>query len=152
MTAVFWQSSGGNKYKAYRNLYNRVLRASKKSYYGKNLPELMDQVNDELEKWSAWFRANKMVVSIKKPKFIIFHSWGKRYDLRGRQLFFYDNEHGMPFDQRKVSEIERVHDDHWDKEGKEYKWECFLTKPCHLTGMWRSWLVNFPEPSTCSKG
>jgi hypothetical protein len=88
---------------------------------GKNLPLLMDQINIELKKWSSWFRANKMAVNMKKTKFIIFHSRGKKCELDGRRLYFDDNEQGMPFDQGKVSEIERVHDDHLDIKLKAYK-------------------------------
>jgi hypothetical protein len=50
---------------------------------GKNLPLLMDQINIELKKWSLWFRANKMAVNVKKTKFIIFHSRGKKVSLMG---------------------------------------------------------------------
>jgi hypothetical protein len=88
---------------------------------GKNLPELMDQINIELKKWSAWFRANRMAVNVKKTKFIIFHSRGKKCDLGGRKLFFDDNEQDLPFDQGKISEIERVCDDHAEKELRAYK-------------------------------
>jgi hypothetical protein len=88
---------------------------------GKNLPLLMDQINMELKKWSSWFRANKMAVNVKKTKFIIFHSKGKKCELEGRRLYFDDNEQGMPLDQSKISEIERVHDTHPDKELKSYK-------------------------------
>jgi hypothetical protein len=87
----------------------------------KNLPELMDSINFELKKWSSWFRANKMAVNVKKTKFIIFHSKGKKCELGGRKFFFDDNEQGLPFDQGKVSEIERVCDDHTDKELRAYK-------------------------------
>jgi hypothetical protein len=88
---------------------------------GKNLPELMDQVNAELKKWASWFRANKMAVNVKKTKFIIFHSKGKKCDLEGRRLIFDDNEHDLPYDQSKVSEIERVWDGHEDTEMRAYK-------------------------------
>ena len=45
---------------------------------GKNLPELIDNVNSELKKWAQWFRSNKMAVNTSKTKFIIFHSKGKK--------------------------------------------------------------------------
>ena len=38
---------------------------------GKNLPELIDDVNAELKKWAQWFRSNKMAVNTNKTKFII---------------------------------------------------------------------------------
>jgi hypothetical protein len=81
----------------------------------------MDQVNAELKKWASWFRANKMAVNVKKTKFIIFHSKGKRCDLEGKRLIFDDNEHDLPYDQSKVSEIERVWDGHEDMEMRAYK-------------------------------
>jgi hypothetical protein len=43
----------------------------------KDLGVLVNRVNDELKKWAAWFRANKMVVNTKKTKYIIFHPKGK---------------------------------------------------------------------------
>ena len=38
----------------------------------KNLPDLINFVNEELQKIANWFRSNKMAVNISKTKFIIF--------------------------------------------------------------------------------
>jgi Reverse transcriptase (RNA-dependent DNA polymerase) len=88
---------------------------------GKNLPILINQVNTELKKWAGWFRANKMAVNVKKTKFIIFHSKGKKIDLQGQKILYDDNEPGLTFDPDKVTEIERVHDSHVDKNMRVYK-------------------------------
>jgi hypothetical protein len=39
---------------------------------GKNLPDLTNYVNGELQKILNWFRANKMAVNTAKTKFIVF--------------------------------------------------------------------------------
>jgi hypothetical protein len=43
-----------------------------------SLPQLIDKFNEEIQKLANWFRANKMCVNTSKPKFIIFHSKGKK--------------------------------------------------------------------------
>ena len=47
---------------------------------GKNLPALVDVVNDELCKIATWFRANKMAVNTNKTKYMLFHTKGKKID------------------------------------------------------------------------
>jgi hypothetical protein len=44
---------------------------------GKSLPELTAFVNQELQKISNWFRANKMAVNTAKTKLIVFWTRGK---------------------------------------------------------------------------
>jgi Reverse transcriptase (RNA-dependent DNA polymerase) len=72
---------------------------------GKNLPLLIDQVNNELKKWASWFKSIKMAVNVKKTKFIVFHSKGKNV-----------NEPDMPFDHNKLSEIGRITSDHVNRD------------------------------------
>jgi Reverse transcriptase (RNA-dependent DNA polymerase) len=74
----------------------------------KNLPELIDQCNLEIQKLSNWFRANKMAVNTSKTKFIIFHTKGKRIDLQGKQLVFNNNEIGKTEDPQLVTPLERI--------------------------------------------
>jgi Reverse transcriptase (RNA-dependent DNA polymerase) len=88
---------------------------------GSHLPTLINTVNEEQKKWSAWFRSNKMAVNIKKTKFIIFRSRGKKCDVDGLRLYFADNEPNQPFDQSKVSEIVRVHNDHAESKHRAYR-------------------------------
>ena len=45
---------------------------------GKDLPELIEKINQELKKWSQWFRSNKLKVNTLKTKYIIFHPKGKK--------------------------------------------------------------------------
>ncbi len=47
---------------------------------GKNLKDLTNYVNCELQKISNWFRSNKMAVNTAKTKFIVFRTRGKRID------------------------------------------------------------------------
>jgi Reverse transcriptase (RNA-dependent DNA polymerase) len=74
----------------------------------KNLPELIDLCNIEIQKLSNWFRANKMAVNISKTKFIIFHTKGKRINLNGKTLVFNNNEIGKPEDPNLVTPLERI--------------------------------------------
>jgi hypothetical protein len=39
---------------------------------GPDLKAVIDKANTELQKLSAWFRANKMAVNVNKTKYIIF--------------------------------------------------------------------------------
>ena len=59
---------------------------------GKNLPELLDHVNNELLKWARWFRSNKMKVNTSKMKYIIFHTKGRPVDTQGKVLVYNDND------------------------------------------------------------
>ena len=43
-------------------------------------------------KWAQWFRSNKMAVNTSKTKFIIFHTKGKKVNLNGKNLNFYNND------------------------------------------------------------
>jgi hypothetical protein len=63
---------------------------------GKNLSNLLDDVNHELRKWAVWFLANKMAVNTSKTKFIIFHSRGRIIDLNGKTLLFDNNPPNAP--------------------------------------------------------
>ena len=88
---------------------------------GKNLPNLIDRVNIELKKWSTWFRANKLKVNTSKTKFIIFHPKGKKINLENKFVSFDDNEEGTPFNPNLISKLDRVHNNHPDKECRSYK-------------------------------
>jgi hypothetical protein len=51
---------------------------------GKNLSNLLDDVNRKLKKWAVWFLANKMAVNTAKTKFIIFLTRGRNLNLEGK--------------------------------------------------------------------
>jgi hypothetical protein len=68
----------------------------------KDLGVLVNRVNNELKKWAAWFRANKMVVNTKKTKYIIFYSKGKKVEMNGMNIIYDDNEPGFEHSDNKM--------------------------------------------------
>ena len=88
---------------------------------GKNLPELIDNVNFELKKWAQWFRSNKMAVNTHKTKFIIFHSKGKKVDMSNKTIIFVSNDPSLPYDPNLVSTLDRIHFNHPDPSSQSYK-------------------------------
>jgi hypothetical protein len=75
---------------------------------GKNLRNLTAYVNEELQKISNWFRANKMAVNTSKTKFIVFRTRGKRINPEDCQLVFNSNEIGLEQNPDKIVPITRV--------------------------------------------
>ena len=53
---------------------------------GVNIESLFENVNIELEKASAWFKANKLTLNIKKTKFMIFCDKNLQTNLQGLNL------------------------------------------------------------------
>jgi hypothetical protein len=88
---------------------------------GKNLSNLLDDVNHELRKWAVLFLANKMAVNTSKTKFIIFHSRGRIIDLNGKTLLFDNNPPNTPLNPALISPLERIHDSHPDPASRSYK-------------------------------
>ena len=88
---------------------------------GKNLCELIDNVNSELANWAQWFRSNKMAVNTVKTKYLIFHTKGKKINLNGKKLVFNNNDPSKPFNPSLVHELERIHDNHDDPSSRSYK-------------------------------
>jgi Reverse transcriptase (RNA-dependent DNA polymerase) len=88
---------------------------------GKNLSNLLDDVNHELRKWAVWFLANKMAVNTSKTKYIIFHSRGRIIDLNGKTLLFDNNPPNAPLNPALISPLERIHDYHPDPVSRSYK-------------------------------
>ncbi len=78
---------------------------------GKNLNELIEFVNSELQKIALWFRANKMAVNTSKTKFIVFRTRGKVISPEECVLQFNNNEPGQPADPALVSQIDRIHNE-----------------------------------------
>jgi len=88
---------------------------------GKNLNQLIDTANFELNKISEWFRANKLAVNTKKTKYIIFHTKGKRVDMDGKNLIFNDNDLNLPQLPDKVTVLERIYNNHPSRDLRTYK-------------------------------
>jgi hypothetical protein len=78
---------------------------------GKNLNELTNYVNTELQNISNWFRANRMAVNTSKTKFIVFRTRGKNINPLDCQLVYNGNEIGQPVDPTLIHPIERIHND-----------------------------------------
>jgi len=86
-----------------------------------NLHHLFSHVNTELQKIANWFRANRMAVNISKTKYIIFHRKGKKINLNGLQILFNENEIGKENDPLRITPLERIFNEHPEKEGRTYK-------------------------------
>ncbi len=78
---------------------------------GKNLYELTNFVNTELQKISDWFRSNKMAVNTSKTKFIVFRTRGKPINPDECKVVFNSNETGSINDPLHISPIERIHNE-----------------------------------------
>jgi hypothetical protein len=78
---------------------------------GNNLNALTLYVNNELQKISNWFRANRMDVNTAKTKFMIFRTRGKAINPIDCQLMFNENEIGLPEDPELIHPIERIHNE-----------------------------------------
>ncbi len=88
---------------------------------GKCLNTLMNEMNLEINKLAVWFRANKMSVNVAKTKYIIFRTRGKFIDINTEPLIYDANEPGQPEDRSLIYPLERVHDNHPDKNMTTYK-------------------------------
>ena len=76
---------------------------------GKNLQELVQKMNIEINKLGNWFRANKMAVNISKTKYLIFHTKGKKITNFDNNSIVYDgNEIGKPKDPALITPLGRI--------------------------------------------
>jgi hypothetical protein len=87
----------------------------------KNLPELVDFINHELQKLANWFRANRMAVNVNKTNYIIFHTKGKPINLEGRQVVFNNNEIGQSENPTLIHTVDRIYANHPDTDKQSYK-------------------------------
>jgi hypothetical protein len=85
---------------------------------GKNLQELTEYVNVELQKVANWFRANKMAVNTAKTKFIVFRTQGKKINPEECVVLFNSNEIGHPADPSLIFPIARIHNEGEEKNFK----------------------------------
>ncbi len=88
---------------------------------GKNLKTLTESMNKELNKLAVWFRANKMCVNGEKTKFIIFRTHGKIINPADAVIIFDANEPGQPHNEEMIYTLERIHNEHEDKNKRSYK-------------------------------
>jgi len=86
----------------------------------KDLIQLSNYINTELNKMAIWFRANKLAVNKTKTKYIIFRSKGKKIE-NAPPIIFDENEVGCPFNPSLVTPLERFHDEHINKDCRAYK-------------------------------
>jgi hypothetical protein len=85
---------------------------------GKNLRDLTQYMNFELQKIANWFRSNKMAINTAKTKFIVFRTRGKRVDPNDCILIYNNNEIGKPENPNLLFPITRVHNDGIEKNFK----------------------------------
>jgi hypothetical protein len=109
------------RYRDYKNLYFKTLRAMKATNLfsvlfaddttclakGFILRELIAYINAELRKIANWFRSNKMALNTGKTKYMIFRTRGKPINENDCQLVYNSTENGLPSDPEFVSPIER---------------------------------------------
>jgi hypothetical protein len=75
----------------------------------KNLTNLINYVNKELQKIANWFLSNKMAVNTAKTKYIIFRTHGKTIPDNLPLVVFNSNEIGTPDNPQNIFPIERIH-------------------------------------------
>jgi hypothetical protein len=78
---------------------------------GKNLRELTQYVNLELQKIANWFCSNKMALNTSKTKFIVFRTRSKVIDPLDCHLVYNGNEIGKPVIPELIYPIERIHNE-----------------------------------------
>jgi hypothetical protein len=88
---------------------------------GPNLPELFESINNELQKITTWYRANKMSANASKTKYIIFHNKGKRINTTGLDLFFNDNDPNAPPNPDNIYTLERIYSANPNPSSRSYK-------------------------------
>ncbi len=87
----------------------------------KNLPDLINFCNVELQKIANWLTANKLAVNVSKCKYILFHNPNKRIDAN-LCLNFNFNEMGGVEDPNKIWKMNRVYTKNTNVEDRVYKY------------------------------
>jgi hypothetical protein len=110
---------------------------------GKNLHELVEQVNVELNKMAVWFKANKLMINGSKTKYIIFRAKNKRIDPNIPKIVLNLNDADQPQNVNNITELERIHENHPDQNKRSYK----------LLGVYLDEFMNFNHhvDYVCSK-
>jgi Reverse transcriptase (RNA-dependent DNA polymerase) len=73
-----------------------------------NLASLVQHINAEVRKIAIWFASNKLVVNVKKCRFILFHNKGKKIDTNVLNVVFDLNENNAIHNPDLIFKIERV--------------------------------------------
>ena len=87
---------------------------------GKNLHNLIGELNADINKMAIWFKANKLAVNTTKTKYMIFHVKGKKIT-NPPHVMFDENEPGLPLNQNSITVLERYHSSHENKSCRAYK-------------------------------
>jgi hypothetical protein len=89
---------------------------------GNNLKNVITHANNELQKLSQWFRANKMAVNVSKTKYIIFKPTGNKIEIGpGEGIRFNNNDIGEINDESKIFELDRIYDDNPNVADRSFK-------------------------------
>ena len=89
---------------------------------GKNLIQLIQFCNEELQKIANWFSANKLAVNVGKCKFIFFHNKGKKLHFNGEKIVFNLNEIGEDDNPSNIIPLDRIYNDAASAENQTYKY------------------------------
>jgi hypothetical protein len=112
---------------------------------GTNLTDLIHNVNNEIKKMSAWFKANKMSLNVSKTKYIIFYSKGKRVDMQNLTVFIDDNADPLNPDPSKIHTLDRVFTSNQNQCDRSFKLlACTLMKILFLMHRCLSSAINCP--------
>ena len=87
---------------------------------GSNLHDLISTVNVEIQKMACWYRTNKMVVNVKKTKYIIFHAKGKKIPPHPK-VIYNCNENLLSNDKNLIYEIDPICNSNPEYEMRSYK-------------------------------
>ena len=87
----------------------------------KNLTDLVETVNTELQKISNWLRSNRMAINVSKTKFILFRTRGKKVDLGELNVCLNTNEIGKNANPDLIYPLERVYTNHENPAMRSYK-------------------------------
>ena len=86
-----------------------------------DINKLIADINIDINRMALWFKANKLVMNKSKTKYIIFRSKGKDVGPFMSQIKYDENEPNLPYDNEKVTFLERIHDNHEKPECRAYK-------------------------------
>jgi len=113
---------------------------------GKNLKKLISDLNNELLKWSLWFRANRLGVNVSKTKYLIFHNRGKKIDTSG--LNFNNNDPSSPYNPNLITPWKESKKTTTPIPTPTNSWESFSMRTLTFTTTFQTSLPNFPKPFT----
>jgi hypothetical protein len=95
-------------------------------YSGEDLNDLINNVNNKINKIAVWFRANKLAVDISKTKYIIFRMKGKKLLNNMPSVIYNANEPGQQYDNSLITELDvtmiHCHDNHESPDCRSYKY------------------------------